>query len=151
MTCECGQPRPCIDSWHEALAEEQQDRTMYRWHLPLVMTFVLQHRSQFRARQASAQYQLLQLYVDRGLEAVLRVAAHQVARNGRAKSGYDLRPLEPYAALPADVWPSAFGLSVHDLRAGDGGFVSDGYEAYGERMRRLSEATVAAWAVATPL
>jgi hypothetical protein len=150
MTCECGQPRPCIDTWHEALAEEQQDRTMYRWHLPLVVTFALQHRSRFRAGQASIQYQLLQLYLDRGLEALHRVAAHQIARNGRAKSGYDLRPLEPYPALPADVWPPAFVLSVHDLRAADGGFVSDGHDAYGERMRSLCEATAAAWRAATP-
>jgi hypothetical protein len=38
-----------------------------------------------------------------------------------------------------------FDLGVHHLRERDGRFVTSGYEAYGDRMRQLAQATVQAW------
>lgn len=136
---------PCVDTWHEALAVEQADPQMYAWHTPLVCTFILQHRSRLMPQFADGQFRLLQFYVDQGIEATHSLARHQVARNKASGSGFDMEPLEPYAALPATASPAVFSLSVHDLKDATGGFVKDGHRAYGERMERLSLATVEAW------
>jgi hypothetical protein len=143
--CECGAAAACVDTWHEALAAEQADPGMGRWHTPLVCCFVLQHGSWLRPRFADGQYRFLQLFLDQGVDAVNAVARRRTARNRGSRPTFDPRPLAPYAALPPVDVPAAFARSVHDLRDPDGGFVGDGHEAYGERMRRLADATLDAW------
>ncbi|WP_405178681.1 DUF5946 family protein [Nocardia sp. NBC_01377] len=143
--CECGAAMPCIDSWHAALAVEQSDPMMYAWHAPLVCAFVLQHRSRLLPRHADGQFRILQFYVDQGIEATNRLAQHQISRNRRSASGYDMEPLAPYTALPKSVPPADFPLGVNDLRDSAGGFVSDGHRAYGDRMYRLAQTTIRAW------
>lgn len=141
---------PCLEAWHAVLGAEREDPAMYPWHLPLVCTFVLQHRSHFLAQHADGQFRTLQFYIDKGVDATVWFARHQVARNGKVKSGFDTAPLEPYAALPRSDFPSGFALSVHDLADGAGGYVGDGYSAYGERMRRLAQATIEGWLETPP-
>lgn len=117
---------------------------MYTWHTPLVCAFILQHRSHTLPRFADEQFRMLQFYADRGIEETNRLTRHQVARN-KTGSGYDMEPSSSYAALPAAGFPTGFPLGVHDLADADGGFVGDGYQAYGDRMHRLAEATIRAW------
>jgi hypothetical protein len=148
--CECGAATACAGTWHEALAAEQADPAMGRWHTPLVCCFVLQHRSRLRARFADGQYRFLQLFLDRGVDAVNAVARERTARNRGPRPAFDSRPFAHYAALPPVEVPRGFARSVHDLRDPDGGFVGDGHDAYGERMRRLAVATVEAWRHAGP-
>lgn len=143
--CECGATTPCIDTWHEGLALEQADPQMYAWHTPLVCAYILQHSSRMLPQFADGQFRMLQFYIDQGIEATNALARHQVARNNASGSGFDMKPLEPYAALPAAGRPPAFSLSIHSLRDADGGFLADGHRAYGERMHRLSRSTVDAW------
>ncbi len=118
---------------------------MATWHAPLVCNFVLQHPSRNKERFADVQFRLLQFYLDRGVTAVNRLARHQVARNKSGGPGYDMRPLQPYRALPHRDSVPRFALGIPDLRDADGGFVGDGHPAYGARMRMLSEATIAGY------
>ena len=148
--CDCGAaPGPlgvCADYYSTILSEEQRDPLMYRWHAVVVCVYLLQHPSRGHGGYLDGQFRMLQFYLDRGLDALLRLQAHQVARNNhRSRAGYDTRPLEPYEPLPA-ASPSGFAASLSDLPyGGEAGFVSGGHETYGERMRALAEATAAAW------
>lgn len=148
--CECGAPAGplggCVDYYHAILAEEQADPQMYRWHAPVVCAYLLQHPARSHERHLDSQFRLLQLYLDRGLDALLRVAAHQVARNNhRARAGYDMGPLAAYAPLPAGGPPRRFGAAFSGLPFSDGSFVSDGHGVYGDRVEAIAEATLAAW------
>lgn len=116
---------------------------MGAWHIPLVLVYLLQHPDDAEPRFLDGQFRVLQLFCERGLEAVGAFARHQVARN-RARAAYDMRPLEPFAPLPA-ARPAAFPLGVHDLLAPDGTFVGDGTAAYGRRMTAVAVGTVAAY------
>ncbi|MFC7645554.1 DUF5946 family protein [Streptosporangium lutulentum] len=103
--CECGAVAGplgvCADYYHGILAEEQADPQMYRWHAPVVCAYLLQHPSGAHEKYLDVQFRMLQLYVDKGLDALLRVAAHQVARNKHGtRSSYDMRPFEGYGSLP---------------------------------------------------
>lgn len=146
--CECGAPSECLHVWHEALAAEQHDQAMYAWHAPLVCAFYLQHRSMHQPRFADGQYRLLQLFVDRGIEAVHAVAREHVARNRGSTPAFPAPELARYRGLPARSFPDAFGVSVHVLREKGGDFISQGYTAYGDRMRYWAQATIDGWRVA---
>ncbi|MFI6595588.1 DUF5946 family protein [Nonomuraea sp. NPDC050536] len=148
--CDCGALAGplglCVDYYHEILAEEQRDPEMYRWHAPVVCAYLLQHPSRARETYLDGQFRQLQLYVDKGLDAMLRVAAHQVARNKHsAQSGYDMAPLEAYAPLPAGGSPGHFSATFCGLPFRDGSFVSDGHLEYGRRIESIAEATVESW------
>jgi Family of unknown function (DUF5946) len=143
--CECGARVRCLDTWHEALAAEQGDPAMARWHNPLVCCFVLQHRSHFQPRFADGQYRFLQLLLDRGVDAVNAEARRRTARNRGSHPRFDARSMAGYEALPTEWFPPSFSASVNDLRDAQGGFVGDGHAAYGERIRNLTRATVDAW------
>lgn len=148
--CDCGAPAGplgvCADYYHAILAEEQADPRMYRWHAPVVCAYLLQHPAEAHEKHLDNQFRLLQLYLDRGLDALLRVAAHQVARNNhRARTGYDLTPLAAYAPLPAGGPPRRFRAAFSGLPFGGGSFVSGGYEAYGNGVEAVAGATVEAW------
>ncbi|SEG99843.1 hypothetical protein SAMN05444920_114119 [Nonomuraea solani] len=151
--CDCGASAGplglCVDYYHAILAEEQGDPWMYPWHGPVVCAYLLQHPSQAHAKYLDGQFRQLQLYVDQGLDALLRVAAHQVARNNHAaRSGYDLAPLEAYAPLPPGV-PGRFRASFSGLPVRNGSFVADGHAAYGRHIEELAAATVAGWKALT--
>ncbi|MEV0151025.1 MULTISPECIES: DUF5946 family protein [unclassified Nonomuraea] len=148
--CDCGAHAGplglCVDYYHAILAEEQADPQMYRWHAPVVCAYLLQHPSRAHEKYLDGQFRQLQLYVDKGLDALLRVAAHQVARNGhRAQSGYDMAPLAAYAPLPPGGSPARFRAAFSGLPFRDGSFVSDGHPAYGRRIEIIAEATVESW------
>ncbi|MFC5825689.1 DUF5946 family protein [Nonomuraea insulae] len=148
--CDCGAAAGplglCADYYNAILAEEQRDPEMYRWHAVVVCVYLLQHPSRGLQKFLDSQYRMLQFFVEQDLDALIRLQAHQVARNShRSRSGYDLRPLEPYAPLPAGGPPERFRASFCGLPYGDDGFVSDGHEAYGHRMRTLAEMTEEAW------
>lgn len=148
--CECGAMAGplgvCVDYYHAILAEEQADPQMYRWPAPVVCAYLLQHPSRAHAKYLDGQFRQLQLYVDQGLDAMLRVAAHQVARNKHsARSGYDMAPLAPYEPLPAGPPPQQFRASFCGLLYQDGSFITDGHLAYGRHIESIAEATVAAW------
>lgn len=148
--CDCGATAGplgmCVDYYHGILAEEQSDPQMYRWHAPVVVTYLLQHPSRAHEKYLDDQFRQLQLYVDQGLDALLRLAAHQVARNNhRARLGYDMAPLAAYAPLPAGEPPGRFGASFSGLPFRDGSFVCDGHLAYGDRIKAIAEATVESW------
>ncbi|MFC7582979.1 DUF5946 family protein [Nonomuraea antimicrobica] len=103
--CDCGATAGplglCADYYHAILVDEQLDPRMRPWHAVVVCVYLLQHPSRGHEKHLDGQFRMLQYYLDRGLDALLRFAAHQVARNNhRARSGYDLRPLEPYEPLP---------------------------------------------------
>ena len=53
--------------------------------------------------------------------------------------------LDAYALLPIRAFPSWFGRSVHYLMEPDGRYVTSAYQAYGDRMWQLAQATVDAW------
>lgn len=144
-SCECGAAVVCRDTWHEALAAEQGDPAMAAWHNPLVCCYLLQHRQELHPRFANGQYRFLQLFLDRGVDAVNAEARHRTARNRGAHPTFDSRTLDGYEALPTGWFPPSFSASVNDLRDAPGGFVGDGHAAYGERMRILARATVDAW------
>ncbi|MEV4249834.1 DUF5946 family protein [Streptosporangium canum] len=148
--CDCGAPAGplggCVDYYHAILAEEQTDPQMYRWHTPVVCAYLLQHPSRAHDRYLDGQFRLLQLYVDKGIDALLRVAAHQVARNKhRAGSSYDMAPLAEYAPLPQSGSPGPFRATFCRLPFKDGSFVPDGHLAYGRRIEIIAEATVESW------
>ncbi|MGC5016240.1 DUF5946 family protein [Streptosporangium sp. DT93] len=148
--CDCGAIAGplgvCADYYHGILAEEQADPQMYRWHAPVVCAYFLQHPSTAHERYLDGQFRQLQLYVDKGLDALLRVAAHQVARNKHgARSGYDMRPFAAYAPLPPGGPPGHFRATFCELPFSDGSFVSDGHLAYGRRIQSIAEATVESW------
>ncbi|MEU4545818.1 DUF5946 family protein [Nonomuraea dietziae] len=148
--CDCGATAGplgvCADYYHGILAEEQADPEMYRWHAPVVCAYLLQHPSKGDEKYLDGQFRQLQLYVDKGLDALLRLAAHQVARNNhRAQSGYDMTPLATYAPLPLGGSPRHFRTTFCDLPFRDGSFVSDGHPAYGRRIEAIAEATLEAW------
>ncbi|WP_371785054.1 DUF5946 family protein [Streptosporangium subroseum] len=147
--CDCGATAGplgmCVDYYHGILAEEQSDPQMYRWHAPVVVTYLLQHPSRAHEKYLDDQFRQLQLYVDQGLDALLRLAAHQVARNNhRARLGYDMAPLAAYAPLPKDE-PPGFCASFSGLPFRDGSFVFDGHLVYGDRIKAIAEATVESW------
>lgn len=148
--CDCGAMAGplgvCADYYHGILAEEQADPQMYRWHAPVVCAYLLQHPPRAHGKYLDGQFRQLQLYLDKGLDALLRVSAHQVARNNhRARAGYDLEPLAAYAPLPLGGSPPSFGATFCGLPFKDDSFVSDGHLAYGNRIETIAEATVAAW------
>ncbi|MCG5215831.1 DUF5946 family protein [Streptosporangium sp. KLBMP 9127] len=148
--CDCGATAGplgvCVDYYHQILAEEQADPQMYSWHAPVVCAYLLQHPSGAPQKYLDDQFRLLQLYLDKGLDALLRVAAHQVARNShRAQSGYDMAPLAPYAPLPPGGAPGHFRATFCGLPFRDGSFVSDGHPAYGRHIEIIAEATVESW------
>ncbi|MFF5113143.1 DUF5946 family protein [Streptosporangium sp. NPDC000509] len=147
--CDCGATAGplgmCVDYYHGILAEEQSDPQMYKWHGPVVMTYLLQHPSRAHEKYLDGQFRQLQLYVDQGLDAWLRLSAHQVARNNhRARLGYDMTPLAAYASLPKGE-PSGFRASFSGLPFRDGSFVFDGHLAYGDHIKAIAEATVESW------
>jgi hypothetical protein len=98
-----------VDYYHTILAEEQADPERYGWHAPVVCAYLLQHPSRAHQKYLDSQFRLLQLYVDKSLDALLRVAAHQVARNKHGtRSSYDMRPLAEYTPLPSGGSPGHF-------------------------------------------
>jgi hypothetical protein len=148
--CDCGAIAGplgvCVDYYHGILAEEQADPQMFRWHAPVVCAYLLQHPSRAHEKYLDSQFRLLQLYVDKGLDALLRVAARQVARNKHGtRSSYDMRPFAPYAPLPPGGSPGHFRATFCGLPFSDGSFVSDGHLAYGHRIEIIAEATVESW------
>ncbi|MBN6056539.1 hypothetical protein JYK22_31720, partial [Nonomuraea sp. RK-328] len=150
VRCECGATAGpqgvCVDYYHGILSEEQADPQMYRWHTPVVCAYLLQHPSGAHEKHLDGQFRILQLYVDKGLDAMLRVAAHQVARNNqRARSGYDMAPLEAYEPLPPGGPPERFRAAFSELPFRDGSFVPDGHPAYGRGIETIAAATVGAW------
>ncbi|MDF5751147.1 DUF5946 family protein (plasmid) [Spongiactinospora sp. TRM90649] len=148
--CECGAAvgplGGCVDYYHAILAEEQADPQMYKWHTVVVCAYLLQHPSKAHEKYLDVQFRLLQFYLDKGIDALLRLAAHQVARNKhRARSGYDMAPLAEYAPLPQSGSPGPFRAAFCGLPFKDGSFVSDGHPAYGCRIEIITEATVESW------
>jgi hypothetical protein len=148
--CDCGAPSgrlgACVDYYHGILAEEQADPRMYRWHAPVVCAYLLQHPSRAHEKYLDGQFRQLQLYLDKGLDALLRVAAHQVARNKHgARSSYDMAPLVAYAPLPPGGSPGHFRATFCGLPFRDGSFVFDGHPAYGHRIEAIAAATVESW------
>lgn len=136
----------CVDYYHAILAEEQTDPHMYRWHAPVVCAYLLQHPSGPNATSLDTQFRLLQFYLDKGIDALLRIAAHQVARNKHGtQSDYDMRPLAPYPSLPAGGPPEQFHATFCELPFTHNSFVSDGYPAYGRRIEAIAAATVESW------
>ncbi|MGW5161511.1 DUF5946 family protein [Nonomuraea wenchangensis] len=148
--CDCGAVAGplglCVDYYHAVLSEEQADPQMYRWHAPVVCAYLLQHPSAAHEKYLDGQFRQLQLYLDQGLDALLRVAARQVARNShRARAGYDTSPLAAYGPLPPGGPPGRFRASFCGLPFRDGSFVFDGHQAYGHRIELIAEATVESW------
>ncbi|MEU8274759.1 DUF5946 family protein [Microbispora bryophytorum] len=148
--CECGADAgplgECVDYYHAILAEEQADPEMYRWHTVVVCAYLLQHPTRAHDRHLDGQFRLLQLYLDKGLDALLHVAAHQVGRNRRgARPGYDMAPLAEYAPLPQGRSPGPFHAGFCGLPFRDGSLVCDGYPAYGRHVASIAEATVDSW------
>lgn len=137
----------CDAVYHEILAAEQQDPVLARWHAVVVCAYLLQHPADGHAAYLDSQFRMLQLYRDRGLGALLRVAAHQRARNRHGvRAGYDMAPMEPYAALPATDPPARFAHGFLDMRDLVGDFGRDGYGEYARRLDRIVAATIDAWA-----
>ncbi|MGW5262228.1 DUF5946 family protein [Microbispora sp. NPDC004025] len=152
--CDCGAAAgplgECVDYYYAILAEEQADPRMYQWHTVVVCAYLLQHPSRGHEKHLDVQFRMLQLYLDKGLDALLRVAAHQVARNKHGvRSGYDMAPFAAYAPLPQGVSPGPFRAGFSGMSCGDGSFVSDGHAAYGERIHAVAEATVESWTSGT--
>lgn len=150
LTCECGarivDGVRCEAVYHEILAAEQRDPVLARWHTVVVCAYLLQHPSRGKAAFLDGQFRLLQLYREQGLDALLRVASHQRSRNRHAvRTGYDMAPLEPYAALPEREPPARFTHGFLDLRDLIGDFGRDGYREYGRRLDAVVDATIAAW------
>lgn len=148
--CDCGAVAGplgvCVDYYHAILAEEQADPRMYRWHAPVVCAYLLQHPSRAHEKYLDGQFRQLQLYLDKGLDALLSVAAHQVAWNKRgAGSSYDMAPLAAYAPLPSGGPPRHFRATFSGLPVRDGSFVADGHPAYGHHIEAIAEATVESW------
>lgn len=148
LTCECGSRiiggASCEDVYHEILAAEQLDPMLGRWHTVVVCAYLLQHPSQAVAQFLDGQFRMLQLYRDRGLDALLRFAAHQRNRN-RHNAGYDMAPLQPYIPLPERQPPDQFARGFMDLRDLVGDFGRDRYREYGRRLDAIVDATVGAW------
>lgn len=142
--CECSAENECLPVWHAALAEEQANPEMYRWHNPLVCVFVLQHRSMFRRDHGDVQFQNLQLFIDQGIDAVNRVAKQTKTRNKGSNPQLTPPELSAYDSLPQG-FPERFAVSFQALPATDGSFVSHGLEEYGRRLADLANATIAAW------
>ncbi|AQZ69744.1 unnamed protein product [[Actinomadura] parvosata subsp. kistnae] len=148
--CDCGAPAgplgECADYYNTILAEEQLDPDMYKWHAVVVCVYLLQHPSRGHEKYLDSQYRWLQFYLDQGIDAVQRLRDHQVARNNhRSRAAYDMSPLDPYLPLPAGGPPARFRTGFCDLPYGEGGFILDGHETYGHRMKALAEATLDAW------
>lgn len=148
--CECGAMAGplglCVDYYHAILAEEQGDSQMYRWHAPVVCAYLLQHPSGAHGKYLDGQFRQLQFYVDKGLDALLRLAAHQVARNNhKARSSYDTAPLAAYEPLPTSGSPTHFRAALSGMPFTNGSFVADGHEAYGRHIETIAEATVESW------
>ncbi|MFG1679902.1 DUF5946 family protein [Nonomuraea sp. NPDC049269] len=153
--CECGAVAgplgTCVDYYHAILSEEQTDPRMYRWHALVVCAYLLQHPSRAHEKYLDAQFRQLQLYVDQGLDALLRVGARQVARNKHgARSNHGMEPLAAYAPLPQGGPPGYFRATFCGLPVRDGSFVSDGHLAYGQRVETIAEATVESWRSVAP-
>ncbi|MBF8192725.1 hypothetical protein ITP53_45000 [Nonomuraea sp. K274] len=148
--CDCGATAGplgvCVDYYHAILAEEQNDPQMYRWHLPVVCAYLLQHPSRTNQKYLDGQFRQLQLYLDKGLDTLLRVAVRQVARNKHgAGPGYDMAPLAVYEPLPLGGSPGRFRATFCGMPFRDGSFVSDGHAAYGRHIEAIAEATVESW------
>ncbi len=150
--CDCGATAGplglCADYYHRILIEEQTDPQMYRWHAPVVCAYLLQHPGRAHRRHLDVQFRWLQFYLDQGLDAMLRMARHQVARNNhRVRASYDMTPLERYAPLPAGTSPGHFRTAFCGLPVDDGSFVFDGHAAYGRRIDAIAAATVESWRI----
>lgn len=150
LRCECGATirdgASCETVYHEILAAEQQDPALARWHTVVVCAYLLQHPSQGHALSLDGQFRMLQLYRDKGLDALLRVAAHQRARNRHgAPAGYDMAPLEPYAPLPIGSPPARFSHGFLDMQDLVGEVGRDGYRAYERHLDAIVDATLDAW------
>ncbi|MEV0581706.1 DUF5946 family protein [Nonomuraea sp. NPDC050310] len=148
--CECGARGACVEYYHAILSEEHLDPVMSRWHGPVVCAYLLQHPDQGHPKYLDSQFRQLQFFLDQGLEALHRVAAHQVARNNhRVRAGWDEEPLKGYAALP-EGRPAGFGAAFCELPVKDGSMVPDGHEAYGRRIEAIARATVEGWLAIAP-
>ncbi len=149
MTCVCGAVAgalgECADYYHAILSEEQRDPEMWSWHAPVVCAYLLQHPAEGHPKFLDVQFRWLQLLLDQGIDALVRVAAHQKARNRHgSRQGYDMAPFEKYAPSrppsprdsgnPSAGCPSSMAVSS-----------STAMRAYGRRIGILAEATVEAW------
>ncbi|MEN3538748.1 DUF5946 family protein [Microbispora sp. ZYX-F-249] len=152
--CDCGAAAgplgECADYYYAILAEEQADPRMYQWHAVVVCAYLLQHPSRAHEKYLDVQFRMLRLYLDQGLDALLRVTAHQVARNKHGvRSGYDMAPFAAYGPIPQGGSPGSFRAGFSGMPFRDGSFVSDGHAAYGERIHAIAEATVESWTSGT--
>lgn len=119
---------------------------MYAWHAVSVSAYLLQHPSTASDRHRDAQFRILQLYRDRGMDALQGFVRHQRARNNhRSTRGYDVEPLAPYLALPSRPAPTAFDSTIQDLPASDQSFLGDGVDEYARRIDGMIDATIRAW------
>jgi hypothetical protein len=148
--CDCGATAGplglCADYYHRILIEEQTDPQMYRWHAPVVCAYLLQHPAEAHDKHLDGQFRWLQFYLDKGMDAMIRVQRHQVARNNhRARSSYDQAPLAPYAPLPAGKSLGLFRATFSGLPFDDDSFVFDGHTAYGCRIDAIVAATLESW------
>ncbi|GGS82975.1 DUF5946 family protein [Nonomuraea spiralis] len=150
VRCECGAAAGplgvCVDYYHAILSEEQADPVMYRWHAPVVCAYLLQHPYRGHEKYLDGQFRQLQLLLDKGLDALLRAAAHQIARNRHgSRAGYDMEPLAAYEPLPPGGPPRDFRATFSGLPVRDGSFVADGHAAYGQHIEAVVRATVESW------
>ncbi len=153
--CDCGAIAGplgvCEDYYHAVLAEEQADPRMYAWHAPMVCAYLLQHPSRAAEKYLDGQFRQLQLFLDKGIDALHRVAAHQVARNRHGtQKGYDPSPLAAYEPLPQGAPPRPFSATFCELPCRDGSFVSDGHVGYGQQIEAIAKATVESWRAVQP-
>lgn len=143
--CECGAPSECLPIWHAALAEEQADPQMYRWHSPLVCIFLLQHRSLINWEFVDTQFRYVQLFVNQGIDAVNHVASQVTASNHGPNPRFISPELAQFGPLLPAEFPHAFDLSLHDVQEPGGGFVTRGHDQYGDRLCDLGKTTISAW------
>jgi hypothetical protein len=147
-TCrQCGlteiEGRTCTATFHELLAREQQSPELAAYHGIVVPCYFLQHSGDLPEAMRDVQWRMLQLFAERGIEALHRVQHHLRRMNShRRHRPLSFSVLDDFEALPNVSPPRSFDVSVAHLAGPDGSFPVEGYD---RRVRALVDATLRAW------
>ena len=144
---QCGQPerdgRTCVTAFHELLAREQQSPELALYHGVVVPCYFLQHSDDLPDGVRDAQWRLLHVFVERGIEGIVRAAKHLRRMNSHRHRGpLSIAILDEFEGVPDILPPRSFDVTVEHLAGRDWSFPIDGY---GGRVRAFVDATLRAW------
>jgi hypothetical protein len=145
---ECGgdaAAAPCAELFLRLLAlDHSRAQPWGGLHAVNVACYFLQHPSLLARPQLDAQWAVVMLFLDDGLDALAARTAAAVRRNSHRHGGRHVEASGGRAGLPPGVPAPDFAVTITDV-AVDGTFPAEGFP---QRVGRWAAATRSGWAAA---